>query len=283
MLKRLRFLPVAVLAATLSAPLAAQDAADPSTVVASVNGVEITLGHMIIAHATLPQEYQQYPADVLFTGILDQLIEQTALVGAHDGQVSDTIRLSLENEERSLLAADVVEALLAEPLDAEAVRSAYDTAYPSGSGGEEYNASHILVGSEEEANDIKAELDAGADFATVAKEKSTGPSGPGGGSLGWFGAGQMVPDFEKAVIALGAGEVSVPVQTQFGWHVIILNEKRAKSAPPFETVRPQIEQQVRRDMIQAHIAGLVEKAKVTRADTSGIDAAVLRNLDLLGK
>ena len=134
---------------------------------------------------------------------------------------------------------------------------------------------------EEEAREIMETVKGGADFAETAKEKSTGPSGPGGGSLGWFGKGAMVPAFEVAVVELEPGEVSEPVQTQFGWHVIKLNETRTAEAPALEDVRTDIENQLRQQTLQAEIERLAEAADVDRKDVESIDPAVLKQTELL--
>ncbi|QBF34094.1 peptidylprolyl isomerase [Thalassococcus sp. S3] len=282
MRKGLTFLPALALAAIMANPLAAEDTADPSTVVAVVNGTEITLGHMIVAHATLPEQYQQLPPEVLFTGILDQLIQQTTLAQSLEGEPADRVTLSLENEERSLVAAEVIEQVMGQPISDEEVQAAYDEQYQSGPAGEEYNASHILVETEEEAIAIKTEIDGGADFAETAREKSTGPSGPNGGELGWFGPGRMVPDFEAAVIALEPGQVSDPVQTEFGWHVIKLNETRAVTAPELEEVREQILMSLRQAAVEDRVEELTDGADIERPDVSAIPPETIRNLDLLG-
>ena len=127
-----------------------------------------------------------------------------------------------------------------------------------------------------------AELDAGADFATVAEGYSTGPTGPNAGALGWFRAGMMVPEFEAAVTALEPGQLSEPVQTQFGWHVIRLNEVRDSAPPALEAVRPQIEAQLRDAAVTAEIERLTAEADVTRAEVA-VDPAAIRDDSLLGE
>ena len=280
--KHLNFVASAVLAASFALPAFAQDdTTSADTVVASVNGTDITLGHMIIARATLPEQYQQLPDEVLFTGILDQLIQQTALSQSFEGDVPSRVDLSLENERRSLVAAEVIEGVLGEAITEEAVTAAYEEQYANAEPSEEYNASHILVETEEEAKAIKAELDDGGDFAAIAKEKSTGPSGPGGGSLGWFGAGAMVPAFEAATVELEPGTVSDPVQTQFGWHVIKLNETRQADAPTLEEVRAELEAGIRQSVVQEKIDEVTAAADVDRSGAEGIDKSLLKQLDLL--
>lgn len=281
MLKRFAILPAVAVALTLSQPLHAQDETpDLSTVVATVDGTEITLGHMLVAKATLPQQYQQLPDEVLFPGILDQLIQQTALEKSYEGDVPKRVELSMENERRSLIAGEAIEKILATAVTDEALQAAYDATYANAEPTKEFNASHILVETEDEAKAIVEELKGGADFAATAREKSTGPSGPGGGSLGWFGAGAMVPEFETAVAAMEAGDISDPVQTQFGWHVIKLNEVRNAEAPALEDVREELEQQVRSEAVTAAVDALVADADVNRDGAEGIDPSVLSTIKL---
>ena len=281
MLKGRNFLSALTISAAMAMPLAAFAEPDAETVVARVNGQDITIGHMIIARATLPQQYQQLPANVLYNAILDQLIQQSALEQAQTGEMPRHIKLSLENERRALIAAEEVERVMANAIQEGDVQAAYDAQYADGFGGDEFNASHILVASQEEADTIKADLDGGADFAETAKEKSTGPSGPNGGSLGWFGLGAMVPEFETAVVALEAGQVSEPVQTQFGWHVIKLNEKRKAAAPAFEEVQGTIARELREKAVENRVEELVSNADVERLEVEGLDPAILGDLGLV--
>jgi peptidyl-prolyl cis-trans isomerase C len=281
MQKPLTYLASAALMVTLALPLAAQDEPGLETVVATVNGTDITLGHMIVARASLPEQYQQLPDDVLFTGILDQLVQQTALADTHNGDLPARVTLSLENEKRSLTAGEVIEQVMANPVEEDAIKAAYEAQYANVETGDEYNASHILVETEEEAKAIKEELDGGADFAEIAREKSTGPSGPGGGSLGWFGKGMMVPTFEAAVIEMASGGVSDPVKTQFGWHVIMLNETRKTEAPELESVREELELQVRQSLVQTRIEEITAEADVDRSGAEEVDPALLQKLEWL--
>lgn len=281
MQKSFTFLAPFIVAATLALPAAAQEEVKADTVVATVNGTDITIGNMVIARATLPEQYQQLPPEILFKGILDQLIQQTALSQSFDGELPPRVTLALENERRQLIAGEVIEKKMAEDITSKELQAAYDEAYGSAEPTEEYSASHILVETEEEALAIKADIDAGADFAEAAKEKSTGPSGPGGGSLGWFGPGMMVPAFETAVVGLDAGEVSMPVETQFGWHIIKLEEKRQKDAPDMSEVKPELETQIRQVKAQEMIEKMTAAATVDRSSAEGIDPSVLTNLGLL--
>ena len=123
-------------------------------------------------------------------------------------------------------------------------------------------------------------LNDGADFSELAKEKSTGPSGPNGGELGWFGLGMMVPAFEEAVLGLEVGQISDVVQTQYGWHVLILNDKRDVPPPALETVIGEITQTLQQVALDAKVNELRESASVETM-VEGIDPAAIKNLDLL--
>ena len=270
----------AAFCALMALPVQAEDAVDASTVVATVNGTEITVGHMIVLKQRLPAQYQQLSPDVLFNGVLDQLVQQT-LLGEDVETLSLSSQLSLDNETRSLRAAQAVQGIVEMAVTEEALQAAYDETFGSVEPETEYNASHILVETEEEAAALVTELEGGADFATLAREKSTGPSGPNGGQLGWFGLGRMVAPFEEAVVAMEIGTVSAPVQTQFGWHVIRLNETRLKGAPALEEVRGDLMQTVQREAIEAHVATLTESAEIDRVEAGEIDPSILDNFSLV--
>ena len=251
------------------------------TVVATVNGTDITLGHMILLKQRLPDQYRQLPGDVLFEGILDQLVQHALL-----GNVVETLplraRLTLENEERALRANEEMRRVASAAMTNEALQEAYDQVYGSAEPQTEYNASHILVTTEEEALALVTELDGGADFAGLAKERSTGPSGPSGGELGWFARGAMVPPFDAAVAALETGTISAPVQTQFGWHVIKLNGTRTKDVPTIAEVQGELLDSIQRSAIESRLEELKTGAAITRKTADDIDPIVLDDLSLVG-
>ncbi len=280
--KGLTFLPSLALAAMLALPVSAEQAPTAETVVARVNGEDIKLGHLIAARVSLPQQYQQLPDDVLYDALLEQLIQQVVLKQAFKGELPPRVTLSLENEERSLIAGEVIEKVMAEAADDTAIRAAYDAKYGDGFDGQEYNASHILVATKEEAEAIRAELEKGADFAETAKAKSTGPTGPSGGALGWFGEGRMVPEFEEAVKKLEPGQISQPVQTQFGWHVIKLNDRRKAKAPELDQVRGELASELQRAAVERKVSELRAAAQVETPEVEGLDPTMISNLDLLG-
>ena len=280
MLKRNDFWLGAVLAVGLALPAFAAET-NANTVVASVNGTDITIGHMIATKSALPDQYKSLPDDVLFDGILEQLIQQTVLSQSLDGDQSRVITLTIENELRSMRAGDALEAKIAGAITDDAIQAAYKARFSEAEPTTEYNASHILVETEAEALELRKQLDDGADFAALAKKESTGPSGANGGSLGWFGPGMMVKPFEDAVLAMKAGDISEPVKTQFGWHILILNESRLQDTPSLESIRAELEAEVQQNAVEATVANLTQSATITRADTDSLDASVLSNLDLI--
>ncbi len=251
------------------------------TVVATVNGVDITVGQMILTREALPEQYRSLPDDVLYEGVLDQLIQQTVLSQSVPKENSNRVNIALENELRTLRAGEALDAAIASAITDDAVQAAYDEKYSNAEPTKEYNASHILVDTEDEAKAIRKELDEGAVFADLAKEKSTGPSGSNGGELGWFSKGMMVKEFEDVVLTLEKGQISDPVKTRFGWHVIILNDSRFKAAPPLEEVRAEIEAKLEQDAISGVIKALTEKATVVRTKDGSIPTSVLSDQSLI--
>lgn len=270
----------AALAAISIAATTAVWAEEPTadTVVATVNGADITLGQMIALRATLPEQYLQLDDKSLFDGILQQIIQQTALASAATPTKKD--ELTLENTRIGYLAGKVLEDTAAAAVSDEAVKAAYDAKFANAAPAKEFNAAHILVETEDEAKAIKAELDKGADFDTLAKEKSTGPSGPNAGDLGWFTAGMMVKPFEDAVMAMKAGDVSAPVQTEFGWHIIKLKELRDAAVPTLDDAKEELSGDLRQKAVEARVKEVTETAKVEKM-TDGIDPAVIKSETIL--
>lgn len=279
MTKRSAFWPALALAATLSGPVFAEgETAD--TVVATVNGTQITLGHMIALRESLPPEYQQLPDDVLFKGIFEQLIQQEVLAQSVP-DLRPRALATIDNNKRGLASGIAIEAIVKDAVTDAALQAAYDARFKDAKPQTEYNAAHILVATEEEAKAIKAELDAGGDFAEIAKAKSTDTgSGANGGDLGWFGLGMMVKPFEDAVVAAKVGEVSGPVKTDFGWHLILVKETRVAEKPTLDQLRDELATEVENAAINARIEDLTKEATVTR-EGEGLDPALLKNSALI--
>ncbi|NOR80497.1 MAG: peptidylprolyl isomerase [Methyloprofundus sp.] len=199
--------------------------------------------------------------------LIDELIKRELLVqeaqSKHLDQAPET-QERLAMMRNSLLSQLAVEDYIkANPVTDADLKAEYDKQIGNKAGGTEYKARHILVKEEAEAIAIIAELDKGADFAKLAKTKSTGPSKTQGGDLGWFGPKQMVAPFSEAVAQLDKGSYTkTPVKTQFGWHIIILEDTRVQTPPPFDTVKAQLEPIVQRQKLTTYLDSLRSGAQV---------------------
>ena len=251
MLKHVTFLGATAIAAVLATSAIAQDVT-AETVVATVGETEITMGEIIIARTQLPPQYAQLPVEALFNGLVDQLIQQQLLADEAE-EVSAQIEYTLSNERRALIAGEVITDIAENAITEADVQAAYDARFADAEDIQEFNAAHLLVETEEEAAAAKARIDEGAAFADVARDVSTGPTGPNGGNLGWFGPGAMVPTFEEAITALEVGGVSEPFETQFGWHVATLLETRVQARPTLDQLRPQIAQELQEAAVTARL------------------------------
>ena len=280
MLKSHSILQGMAIALLLSSSLAAQDR-NLSTVVATVGETELTLGHMLDVKRQLPDQYQSLDDNTLFNGIIEQLIQQELLSSSMTKDPS-WLAIAMQNQRRNILSSVVINELRTNAVTERALQAAYTAKFPVGSGEQEYKASHILVETEQKARELLALLDGGADFSGLATEHSTGPSGPRGGDLGWFGKGQMVAPFEKAVMGMEAGTYTGPVQTQFGYHLIFLNDRRETSSPAFEDVRSELEVEIQNAAVEEHLRGLMATANVIMP-TEWIDPSILSTLDLIVK
>ena len=283
----LMLLPAAALAAFLFTipPAAAQQQpeTDPTRVLVTVNGVDITLGHVIVARAKLPSQYDNASPTELMRAVLDQLIRETLLMQAADDSPSALGEVILENTRRTVLAGDAANPILTGEVPPERLLEAYQAAFPEDSGELDYRASHILVGSEAEAQEVLAEIESGEDFGGLARERSIGPSASVGGDLGWFGRGRMVASFFEATAALSPGDVSQPLKTEFGWHVIKLHETRDRVPPPIDAIRPQLEQALREAMLAEWVQKLAADATVEWGDLEGLDPAAISNIGIMDK
>ncbi|MEM9779307.1 MAG: peptidylprolyl isomerase [Pseudomonadota bacterium] len=229
------------------------------TVVARIGEKEFTMAHVLVVRRGLPEQYANLPDEVLFEGIVDQLVDQY-LLSQEVTEIPPSVELRLENDRAAMLASTVINDMLEQGFSEEELQAAYDAAFSDQEPETEYSAAHILVETEEEAQAIVEELEGGADFAELAMERSTGPSGPRGGDLGWFGAGAMVPAFDAAVQEMEPETISAPVQTDFGWHVIRLNEVREKALPTLEEVSPQLTNELSQQAVADKITGLRESS-----------------------
>lgn len=247
---------------------AAEEAAAEDPVVAVVNGTELRRSDVVESARDLPQAYQDQ-LDQIFPALVDWLIDQTLLLEEgrrrnlqDDAQVKEQVALYEERVVREAL----VDRHLADRMTEEAVRARYDRFVAEFQPETEIHARHILVESQAEAEAVIAELDAGGDFAAIAKEKSTDTgSGANGGDLGFFTPEQMVPEFSAAAVALEPGSYSkTPVQSRFGWHVIKVEEKRETAPPSFEEARLEIENRLQQELVSEFVADLRADATIEK-------------------
>ena len=246
-----------------------------ATVFATVNGEEITQADIDLFYQELPDQMKQIPVEQVQNQILDRLIDQQLILEQAKKAGLDKrpdIERKLAYEKTKILNESYLEIVLEKEVTAERIREVYNRAIALEKKREEVKARHILVKTEAEALDIINALKRGGDFISLAKERSTGPSGKNGGDLGFFTADQMVPPFSKAAYALRKGETSdKPVQTQFGWHVIKVEDRRLAGARPFEELEPQIREQLVTKAYEKIIQQFRKTAKIEKMNlgTSG--------------
>lgn len=212
-------------------------------VLATINDVEITERDIEIARAEIGEQIANMPAEESRRNLLLYVIENQLLAEAAKKEKvdeGDAAKEVMAYYRRRALHDLYYDRKIRDAVSEVAAKKTYDEQVGKIKSKPEISARHILVKTEEDALDIIERLNRGSDFAELAKEKSTGPSGAQGGSLGYFSKGQMVPEFDKVVFTLKKGEVSEPVKTQFGWHVIKVEDKRESKPPAFDTVKGRL-------------------------------------------
>ena len=239
------------------------------SVLAEVNGVTLTLGELIALRRELPPQYQDLPDDLLFNGLTEQIIDQmlmaeAAVAAGHDQIL--TVKLNLRLQQRAILADAYLTRAIAARVTDEAIAALYQERHVDAPMEQEVRAGHILVDSLEKATAIKAEIDGGADFAALAAVHGTDGTAQRGGDLGWFAHGEMVPEFADAAFAMEPGTISDPVQSQFGWHLIKLEERRDRPAPALDEVRAALVGELTQLAQVAIVAELREKATLVMPD-----------------
>jgi peptidyl-prolyl cis-trans isomerase C len=274
--------PAAPPPATAAQPQAAATppAPPPDPVVATVNGQAIHLSDLSEAARGLPENMRGMPESVLFPLILERQVDLKALAAQarkegldQDPTVKRQIALATESALQGALLAREVGPKVSE----QAVHAKYDAEIAGKPGEEEVHAAHILVGTEDEAKKVIADLKKGADFAAEAKAHSTDPGGKDGGDLGWFRHGDMVPEFADAAFAMKPGQVSdKPVHSQFGWHIIKVEGRRQAPAPTFEASHDELRQK----MIQEGVQQAVQQARAeAKIETFNLDGTPRRATD----
>src|SRR6516225_9003820 len=266
----LRFGLATALAGCLALALIAgpgRAADDP--VLAKVNGVEIRKSDVALAEEELGPSLSQMDPATKNENVLSFLIDMKIVAkAAEDEKIADTddFKKRMTFTRNRLLMDSLLGAKGKAATTDDAMKKVYEDASKQISGEQEVHARHILVETEDEAKAVEAELKKGADFAELAKKKSKDPGASDGGDLGFFTKDQMVPEFSKVAFSLDAGKISDPVKTQFGWHIIKVEEKRNRKAPEFDQVKGQIETYVTRKAQADYVSKLRAEAKIERMD-----------------
>ena len=238
-------------------------------VIARVNGVDITQGDLALAEEDVGSEMQAVSPEAKREQLISYLADIIMVTQAADKKnLADNpdFKRRLAFLRNKLLMGYELQQEAKTAVTDEALHQTYDEAVKSMAGQEEVRARHILVESEDEAKALLEQLKNGADFATLAKEKSKDPGAAEGGDLGYFTKDQMVPEFADVAFKMYPGQLSNPVKTQFGWHVIKVEDRRTKQPPEFEKVKDQIEAFLARKAQTDFITKLRQSAKVDRLD-----------------
>jgi peptidyl-prolyl cis-trans isomerase C len=254
-------------------PLRAEDA---NPVLAKVNGSEIRQSDLALAEEELGPSLAQMDPATKKDNVLSFLIDMKIVAkAAEDKKVenNEDFKKRLAFTRNRLLMDSLLATEGKAATTDDAMKKVYEDASKQITGEQEVHARHILVETEDEAKAVKEELNKGADFAELAKKKSKDPGASDGGDLGFFTKDQMVPEFSAVAFALEPGKISDPVKSQFGWHIIKVEEKRNRKAPDFEQVKGQIETYVARKAQADYVAKLREAAKVERMDQAAADPA----------
>jgi peptidyl-prolyl cis-trans isomerase C len=258
-------------AATTPAPM------PPGTmVVARVDGTELHLSDLEAAQQSLPPQAQKMPLAQIYPMLLDRLVDGMLITEAgrkaHLDQDPE-VQLRLKRYEDRLIQEAYLNEAIKNAETEDQLKARYETFAKEKAGHEEVHARHILVKTEAEANSIIAELNKGADFAELAKKHSTDPGASSGGDLGYFGHDDMVKEFADAAFALPAGQYTkAPVKSQFGWHVIMVEDHRVSTPPSFDEARQEVSKLVAHDVVDAKLKELRSTAKV---ETYGLDGKPL--------
>ena len=256
-----------------------QEALSADTPFIEVNGKIIKFGSAIIAFSKLQQRNVNFDENTIFSQIVQQLVNEELLSQKIDKENKLTL-FALEHEKRSAKAAQMVSKILKNFPNDELVNSAYQNITDELKGSLEYNASHILVKEEDQAKTIRKDIDNGKNFEALAKEHSIGRTGKNGGNLNWFDLASMVPEFSTALMVLSEGDVSQPVQTKFGWHIIKLNETREKKIPEFKKIEAQLRQNLRQKKINDYLKSLTENSEINFVGEN-INPNEITNIQLL--
>lgn len=275
-LERTRVFPLAsgalALVAVLALPLVfglRAHAQDADKIVARVNGTDIKASDVAIAEEDIGSNLSQIPPESRREYLTGYLTDMTLVAKAAEGRKladGDEFKQRLAYYRSKILMDMLLQAEAKAAVSDGAMHQLYDEASKQMAGQQEVRARHILVKTEEEAKAVIAELKNGADFAELAKQKSTDPGASEGGDLGYFPKEEMVPEFAEAAFKLEKGQISEPVHTRFGWHVIKVEDKRTRQVPPFDQVKDQLATHLVRKAQAELITKLRADAKVERLE-----------------
>lgn len=237
-------------------------------VVATIDGEDISLNLVIAMMRQLPPQYRDQPFDVLYDPVLDDIIDTrlAAREAKRSGIADDPLIQELAQRAYDRVMAEAwISINIQQQITDDMVDTRYAELINDTSAREEISARHILVDSIDAATDIIRRLDDGEDFATLAKALSTGPSAPNGGNLGYFKRGDMVPSFSDAAFDLDVSKYTdTPVRSDYGWHVIMVEDKRTIDLPPLENIRGQLIEIMTAELATMQADNLYQKAKIRR-------------------
>jgi len=238
-------------ALTLGLMISTSSALAEEKIIAKVGELEISERDLGYAEIDLQQQFAKFPEEIRKAAILKALIDISVLAkAAEESGIADTeeTKARIKFLRARALHNAYFQKYAVDAVTDEELKARYDKEVAGTTPKRQVDARHILVKTEDEAMAIIAELDAGKDFAELAKTKSTGPSGKNGGTLGYFSKGQMVPEFETAAFALENGTYTKkPVKTQFGWHIILKQDERDEQPPKFEESKDGVKQVLLRE------------------------------------
>jgi peptidyl-prolyl cis-trans isomerase C len=262
-------LSIAVLAAATALGAWSVSAAEPNAAVAKVNGQEITQGELKFAEAEIGTELASVPAESRRRVLVEYLIEahlMAQLAEKADLGKSADFESRMKYYRMRALRDAFFENKVRDSVGEAAAKQLYEDRVKTIPSQQEVRARHILVKTEDEAKKVAKEIAGGADFAESAKKYSQDSGGEGGGDLGYFTKGQMVKAFEDAAFALEKGKVSAPVQSEFGWHLIKVEDKRDRQPPTFDEVKDQITASLIQAKLQSTVQEMREQAKIEIVD-----------------
>ena len=242
-------------------------------IVATVDGKPIFLSEIIGMAQRLPEQYRKMSLEAVYPSLLTRAIDSklVTLEGRRAGFSKDPdVKKRLLNVEDQIISEIFLTKTIGSQVTEEALQKIYSETKSEMASGDQIKARHILLDSEEKAVEIIKKLQAGGEFAKLASEYSTGPSAASGGDLGWFGEGQMVPEFSKAAFALNPGDiVTKPVKTQFGWHIILVEDRKVSAPPSFDEAKEQLASTMSQKLLKELIETLRTKAKIVRFQADG--------------